>query len=141
MPTLVELSGAKYPKQYKGHTITPTIGESLVPVFKNKNDTGRDLTWWEHEGNRALRKGNWKIVSRYDYATNTELPWELYDLQADRSETKDLSKSNTGKLNELIAEHRSLSNRVNAVSYKQLLESRKTKQKENPSQSVNRGGR
>lgn len=141
MPTLAEISGAKYPKQYKGHTITPTIGESLVPVFKNKNDAGRNLTWWEHEGNRALRKGNWKIVSRYDYSTNTELPWELYDLQADRSETKDLSGVNTGKLNELIADHRSWSEKVKAVPYKQLLESRKAKQKENPSQSATRGGR
>jgi len=140
MPTLVELSGASYPREYKGHDITPTIGQSLVPIFSNKANSGRDVTWWEHEGNRALRKGDWKIVSRYDYATNTELPWELYNLRADRSESKDLSRDNPNKLNELVTLHATWAHRVKAVPYRQLVESRKTRQKENPTQAVNRGG-
>lgn len=142
MPTLVEISGAKYPKQYKGHVVTPTVGKSLVPVFKNPADPGRDVTWWEHEGNRALRKGSWKIVSRYDYATNIELPWELYDLESDRSETIDLSKQHAAKLKELVDEYAVITAKVKAVPYRELLESRKARRViPSPQPQTNRGGK
>lgn len=125
MPTLVELSGAKYPTTYKNQAITPTVGKSLVPIFKNPGAAGRGFTWWEHEGNRAVRKGYWKIVSRYDYKTNAELPWELYNLKDDRSETKNLSQTNPEKLKELIALYTQWASKVQAVPYTELQAKRK----------------
>jgi arylsulfatase len=57
----------------------------------------RDSLWWLHEGNRAIRVGDWKlVVARGD-------PWELYDLAADRSETKDLARERPEKVKELAA--------------------------------------
>jgi arylsulfatase len=54
--------------------------------------------WWLHEGNRALRVGDWKIV-----AAGKDSPWELYDMSSDRSETKDLAKDKPEKVRELAA--------------------------------------
>ena len=99
MATCVELSGASYPKIYKGRTITPMSGISLVPSFKNTNLT-RDAIYWEHEGSRAIRQGKWKLVSKavlknsfaYDKIEKLELKdWELFDMENDRTETTDLS--------------------------------------------------
>ncbi len=60
-------------------------GRSLVPAFDNK-PIEREAIYWEHEGNRAIRKGKWKLVSRHPGK------WELYDLEADRTELNDLSQ-------------------------------------------------
>jgi arylsulfatase len=86
MSTLVELSGATYPERFQGHAITPMEGRSLVPAFANQ-PLPREYLAWEHEGNRALRAGRWKIVARQGQ------PWELYDLKSDRTETRDLAGS------------------------------------------------
>jgi arylsulfatase len=94
MPTLLELAQAKYPTTYDGRAIVPAEGRSLVPVLAG--GTRPNVVYgWEHEGNRALRQGNWKIVSRYPGG------WELYDLTADRLETSDLAKERPEKLAEL----------------------------------------
>ena len=42
---------------------------------------------WEHEGNRAIREGKWKLV-----ALGPAAAWELYDMEADRTEMHDLAK-------------------------------------------------
>ena len=73
-------------------------GESLVPLFKKDGAIAHESLWWLHEGNRALRAGDWKIV-----AAGKDSPWELYDLGADRSETKDLAAEKPDKVRELAA--------------------------------------
>ncbi len=97
MPTIVQLAHANYPEEYNGNKITPVSGVSLVPTFSNQNLEPRAI-YWEHEGNKAMRMGKWKIVSggimHGDYGswkTFTALPWQLYDMEKDRSEMKDLS--------------------------------------------------
>ena len=67
------------------------------PRYAKDGTVDRQSIWWLHEGNRALRAGNWKIV------TDKDRPWELYDLSTDRSETKDLAKANPEKVEELAA--------------------------------------
>ena len=62
----------------------PTEGCSLVPAFDGKS-ADRGALFWEHQGDRAIRRGKWKLVSSY------KRPWELYDLEADRTELNDLA--------------------------------------------------
>jgi arylsulfatase len=80
MATVVDISGAKYP----GAPVQPMEGRSLLPVFQGKSIGDRKL-YWEHMGNRAALDGRWKLVSR-DPGN-----FELYDLEADRTELNDLS--------------------------------------------------
>lgn len=131
MPTLVEIAGATYPKEYKGNKITPTVGKSLVPLFKGQDYKGHEVICWEHEGNRAVRKGDWKLVSRYDYKNNVELPWELYNIKNDRSETKNLANKDSERLVELKKIYEEWSKKTNVVPYQALLEKRKSKQIKN----------
>ncbi len=85
MPTCVEAAEAEYPTTYNGHRITPYEGVSLVPAFKDR-PLDREAIYFEHEGNRAVRMGKWKLVAAH------EEPWGLYDMEADRTETWDLSE-------------------------------------------------
>lgn len=98
LPTCLELAGAKYPGEFKGHAILPVDGRSLVPLFCSKEIAPRDLLFWEQDGNRAVRQGKWKLV--WD---NELKRWELYDLEADRTETKDLVGRFPAKVEELAA--------------------------------------
>ena len=87
MPTCMELAEATYPTEYNGHTIPPMEGVSLVPAFEDK-PLGREAIYFEHEGNRAVRMGKWKLVAAH------REPWRLYDMEADRTEMHDLSGEN-----------------------------------------------
>lgn len=130
MPTLTEIAGARYPSTYKQNTILPGEGKSLVPIFQGKQ-TGKlhDILCWEHEGNRAARKGEWKIVSRYDYEKNRELTWELYNIEKDRTETNNLAVSHPEKVTELEKVYSDWAGRVHVVPYAQIQEHRKNKKK------------
>ena len=96
VPTILELTGAQRPEQVNGKPVPPAPGTSLVPLFAKDGPLARDSIWWLHEGNRALRAGDWKIV-----AAGKDSPWELYDLSSDRSETKNLAASKPDKVREL----------------------------------------
>jgi len=96
MATCVDVAGAEYPSEYKGNKITPMEGKSLAPAFDNK-PIQREAIYWEHEGNRAVRQGKWKIVSRYPDR------WELYDMEADRTELTNLADKYPEKVEQLKA--------------------------------------
>jgi arylsulfatase len=85
MATLVDVTGAAYPAERDGHKVHPMAGVSLRPAFAGQPLNRQDPIVFEHEGNRAVRDGKWKLV-----ALNKQ-PWELYDLEADRTETNDLA--------------------------------------------------
>lgn len=91
MPTCLELAGASYPDTYQGHTILPFEGISLVSSF-NSMETSERTLYWEHQATRAIRRGNWKLVANN---TPNDPPytgrWELYNLEDDRTETRDLA--------------------------------------------------
>ncbi len=83
MATIVDITGIEYPKKFKGRTILPLEGTSLVPIFNNK-DNNKGMLFFEHEGNAAVRDGNWKLVR--DYPED----WELYNMEEDRTELNSL---------------------------------------------------
>jgi len=97
MATVVDVGGATYPKEFNGHTILPMEGRSLRPAF-GAQAIERDALYWEHEGNAAVRIGDWKLVRR-----GANGGWELYDLKADRTELHDLAAAQPDKAKELLA--------------------------------------
>jgi arylsulfatase len=97
MPTVLDLAGARYPGSFGGHDIKPLAGKSLVPVFRGERWAGHDALFWEHEGNRAIHQGNWKLVSRYPDR------WELYDLDADRTELRDMAAQEPARVRSMIS--------------------------------------
>jgi arylsulfatase len=94
MATCVEASGARYPSA----PIPPMEGKSLLPVFHGKSIGDRKL-YWEHMGNRAVLEGKWKLVSRYPGK------WELYDVEADRTEMNDLASVMPAKAAQLSRDY------------------------------------
>jgi arylsulfatase A-like enzyme len=95
VPTVLDLAGASKPAEWEGEMIPAAPGKSLVPAFEEDVVIQRDQIWWLHEGNRAVRIGNWKLV-----AADGD-PWELYDLSIDRAESNDLAAKMPEKTKEL----------------------------------------
>jgi arylsulfatase A-like enzyme len=94
MATCVDVAEAPYPKERHGQAVQPMEGVSLVPTFTGKSLPDRPI-FWEHEGNRAVRRGNWKLVSKHPGG------WELYDMDTDRTEMHDLAAQHPEKVQEL----------------------------------------
>jgi len=111
MATCIDVAGTTYPSKFKENAITPLEGKSLVPVFRNERLERRAI-YWEHEANRAVRVGKWKLVSRYRSEDNLG-PWELYDMGTDRPETEDLALKYPGRLKDLAAMWRRYAKRAN----------------------------
>ncbi|WP_414664505.1 arylsulfatase [Horticoccus sp. 23ND18S-11] len=97
LPTVLELTGATKPATIKGHAVPAAPGRSFAPAFAKDVAVPHDFLWWEHEGNRALRAGDWKLVAL------AKGEWELYDLSRDRGEQNDLAKTRPEKVRELAA--------------------------------------
>ena len=109
MPTFLEISGSSYPKiSSAGDAPPPLEGRSLSAVFRGGGVANRGMLFWEHEGNCAVRDGKWKLVSSFP---NT---WELYDMQADRTETNNLADVYPAQVVRLAAAYRTWAKRVGA---------------------------
>lgn len=95
VPTALELAGVTKPEQWQGTPIPPSPGKSLVPALNKDITIERDSLWWLHEGNRAVRVGDWKLVSTADG------PWELFDLSVDRAEQNNLASQMPDRVHQL----------------------------------------
>jgi arylsulfatase A-like enzyme len=95
VPTVLDLLGLAKPKEWNGEPIPHAPGRSLVPAFSRDVTIARDSLWWLHEGNRAVRVGDWKLVAAEGD------PWALYDLATDRAEQIDLAAKLPAKAKEL----------------------------------------
>jgi arylsulfatase len=113
VPTCLDAAGVKYPARYKGHKITPVEGKSLLPAFAGKA-VAREALFWEHEGNRAVRAGKWKLVAEHGKG------WELYDLEADRTETTDLASKHPKRVREMAELYRRWARRCGVLPWAEL---------------------
>lgn len=86
VPTVLQVAGVEKPKEWEGVPLPAAPGVSLAPSFQGDVAVERPSLWWLHEGNRALRIGDWKIVADKDK------PWELYNLSHDRAEQDNLAE-------------------------------------------------
>ncbi len=98
VPTILELLDVKKPTEWQGEAIPPAPGCSLAPAFASDVVVERDSLWWFHQGNRAIRIGDWKLVAAKGD------PWELYDLRNDRAESNNLAAARPEQAAELAAE-------------------------------------
>src|SRR5688572_12940876 len=86
MATFVELAKTRYPENYKGNSIHPMQGTSLVPALQSQPAGARPELYNEHFKARSIREGDWKLVSKAQDTT-----WHLYNLAIDQTELEDLS--------------------------------------------------
>jgi arylsulfatase len=114
MATCVDVAGARYPESHDGNQILPMEGRSLVPAFHGKKIARSDAFYWEHEGNRAMVDGRYKLVSRFPNR------WELYDLEADRCEMHDLSGSDASRLANMTDRYALWAKRCNVLPWDQV---------------------
>nr|WP_321412132.1 arylsulfatase [uncultured Carboxylicivirga sp.] len=100
MATILDATGATYPEDYKGKRIHPHSGKSFLPVVKgDEKEIHTEPIFWEHEGNKAVRLGNYKLVSKWK--NNGTVQWELYDMVNDRTEMHNLAESMPDKVIEM----------------------------------------
>ena len=99
MPTFLEVAGIDYAAAAQGKAVVPLEGRSLVATFTGKPETQRSgMLCWALSGNRAVRDDRWKLV----WSASVRR-WELFDLKADRSETKDLARADPGRVEAMAA--------------------------------------
>ncbi len=115
MATVLDVTGAKYPVNYKGHDILPCEGTSLVPGFDNK-PIHHGLLYWEHEGNAAVRDAKWKLVRNFPG------DWELYDMEADRTEINDLTAEQPERVQAMTAAYEAWASRCGVIPRQKILE-------------------
>jgi arylsulfatase A-like enzyme len=111
MATCVDVSGATYAQEQRGQAIQPLEGRSLVPAFDGK-PIEREAIYWEHEGNRAIRVGNWKLVAKGPAGK-----WELYDIDHDRAEMHDLASQQPQRLQQMVTQWETWAQRANVIPW------------------------
>ncbi len=117
MATIVEATGSTYPATFEGRAVDPLEGQSLLPVFSNDRDAveNRKPMFWEHEGNAAVRIGKWKLVKRYPR------DWELYDMDADRTELHDLAAREPQRVQEMAEQYEAWAERCGVIPREKIV--------------------
>ncbi|WP_419580546.1 arylsulfatase [Stieleria magnilauensis] len=106
LPTCADVAGAIYPQVFEGRAVTPVAGRSLKPAFNGNSLERPEGLYFEHQGNSAVRLGNWKLVRAH------RQPWTLYNLEADRTELADVSEQHPDQTLELKTKWKAWAERV-----------------------------
>lgn len=123
MATLLDITNAAYPQSWEGQRVAPLEGTSLKPVF-DRDSLERPPMFWEHEGNAAVRIGKWKLVRNYPQ------PWELYDLEADRTELHDLADQHPERVQDMVSQYDAWAARCGVIPREKVLEVMKSQTSE-----------
>ena len=108
MATCVDAGQAEYPKQVNGKAILPPEGVSLIPTLRDEPLERVQPLFWEHEGNRAIRDGKWKLVAR-----GWKDSWQLYNIESDPTELTDLATQKPKKVKTLAEQWEAWAKRTN----------------------------
>ncbi|WP_184568271.1 arylsulfatase [Sulfitobacter undariae] len=111
MPTILDVSGASYPKDFDGVGIQNLDGESMFGVFLNGHGEREQPIFWEHEGNCAMREGNWKLVREFGR------DWELYNMAFDRTELHNLRDKDQNRAERMIKEYDAWAKKTGVVDW------------------------
>lgn len=114
MATLVDITGVPYPTQYAGRDVLPLEGHSLLGAF-GADRMPRPPMFWEHEGNSAVRIGPWKLVRRHPR------DWELYDMDADRTELNDLASVHPERVRDMAAQYEAWARRCGVLDREKVV--------------------
>jgi arylsulfatase A-like enzyme len=121
MPTVLEAAGAEYPKVHKGKAILPLEGTSLLPMTKGNPRKSPEAYYWEHGGRAAVRRERWKLVKGGNEG------WELYDMDTDRMETKNVAAAHPERVKELEEAYGKWAKRCNVEPWEKVQEAIKRK--------------
>lgn len=114
MATVLDITETPYPRQWPARDVAPLEGHSLRPAFA-KEQASRPPMFWEHEGNAAVRIGQWKLVRDYPK------PWELYDMEADRTELHDLAAKHPERVRDMAAQYEAWAKRCGVIPREKIL--------------------
>jgi arylsulfatase len=99
MATCIDIAGAAYPAEHGGRAVTPMEGESFLPLLQGRDQRREQPLFWEHEGNAAVRDGEWKLVRKHPGE------WELYNMHEDRTERHDLAPKHAPQASRMIRQY------------------------------------
>ncbi|MDM0044388.1 arylsulfatase [Variovorax dokdonensis] len=115
MATILDITATHYPEHADGQPIDPLEGHSLQPAFAG-DAMDRPPMFWEHEGNAAVRIGQWKLVRKFPGE------WELYDMEADRTELNNLAAQHTERVADMKARYEAWAKRCGVIPREKILE-------------------
>jgi len=138
LPMVLEATGAAYPSQHDGREILPYEGRSLLPALRGQTVPEATL-YWEHTGNAAVRRGQWKLVRahplvkkywvdtgdasrRPGMACDESYTWELYDLSTDRSAVHDVAGEHPEIVSELSGQWHAWAERVGVIPLQEIVD-------------------
>jgi arylsulfatase len=109
LATCIDVARVKYPAEFNGNKIQSLEGVSLAPAFQGRRLSRSQPLFWEHEGNRAVRDGKWKLVAKENAS------WELYDMGKDRTEMHDLAAKDPRRVKTMAAQWDAWAARANVL--------------------------
>lgn len=122
MATCLDLAGTELPMEFNGNYIKQHSGKSLVPIFSGaKERLHSEPIFWEHEGNKAVRLGKFKLVQEWN---KDDQSWELFDMEKDRSETNNIIEIYPEKANEMIAQYYEWAQEVGVLPWEEVMKIR-----------------
>jgi arylsulfatase A-like enzyme len=98
MATCLDVAGAAYPRELQGRRPVPLEGRSLLPILQGRERRGHPVLCWSVPQHHVVRMGRWKAVRARSGGA-----WQLFDLQADGTETVDLAADHPERTEELAA--------------------------------------
>lgn len=114
VPTLLEAAGISEDIAPLRNGL-PLEGRSMLPAWRGDTLESASL-FWEHVGNAAIRRDRWKLVRDFPGA------WELYDIEADRTESNDVAAEYPHVVSSLSQEWHEWASRVGVIPWDEMLD-------------------